>query len=69
MAETGGHRIDEGSRRWSLAVAMACLLPLLLQLPGLTSVVPLSRTEQHIRNDQHSHRRSLVQSSQQQSTQ
>lgn len=38
MAEPTGHRIDEGSRRWSLAVAAACLLPLLLQLPGPTAV-------------------------------
>lgn len=26
--------LDAGSRRWSIAVAAACLLPLLLQLPG-----------------------------------
>lgn len=37
MADPVGHRIDEGSRRWSLAVAAVCLLPLLLQLPGPTS--------------------------------
>lgn len=38
MPEATGHRIDEPSRRWSLAVAAACLLPLLLQLPAATSL-------------------------------
>ncbi|TBR14427.1 MAG: DUF3488 domain-containing protein [Lysobacter sp.] len=32
------HPLDGGSRRWALAAAAACLLPLLLQLPGPTAV-------------------------------
>lgn len=38
MAEPMTHALDEGGRRWSLAVAGACLLPLLLQLPGPTAL-------------------------------
>lgn len=37
MAEPASLPLDEGSRRWSLLVAGACLLPLLLQLPGPTA--------------------------------
>jgi transglutaminase-like putative cysteine protease len=35
----GTPALDAGSRRWSLAVAGACLLPLLLQLPGPIAAV------------------------------
>lgn len=35
----GTRTLDAGSRRWSLAVAGACLLPLLLQLPGPIAAV------------------------------
>ena len=31
--------LDHGSRRWALAAAAACLLPLLLQLPGQLALV------------------------------
>lgn len=38
MAEPMRPGLDDGSRRWSLAVAAACLLPLLLQLPGAVAI-------------------------------
>lgn len=38
MAESASPPLDEGSRRWALLVAALCLAPLLLQLPGPTSV-------------------------------
>lgn len=34
----GARPLDEGGRRWSLAVAAVCLMPLLLQIPGPTAV-------------------------------
>src|SRR5690349_24577421 len=38
MAEHAAPPLDEASRRWALLVAAVCLAPLLLQLPGPTSL-------------------------------
>ncbi|GAB2513534.1 transglutaminase TgpA family protein [Lysobacter humi (ex Lee et al. 2017)] len=38
MAEARSPALDPGSRAWALAVTVACLAPLLLQLPGATAL-------------------------------